>query len=69
MVNTRKELPRQRDKKIKELNMEGEISVKVPDEELAHFTSANVVSPGLGLFTTMDLMAGKLFETKRALNK
>ena len=62
-------LPWQRNEKIKELNMEGEIGEKMPDEELAHFTSANVVSPGLGLFTTMDLMAGKLFETKRTLNK
>lgn len=54
---------------VRELKKGSEIGVMVPDEELSYFTKEDVVAVGLGSFTTMEVVANKLFETMRALDK
>jgi L-threonylcarbamoyladenylate synthase len=55
--------------RVKELKKGGEIGVMVPEEELCHFTDKDAVAIGFGSFATMEVVASKLFETMRALDK
>ncbi len=55
--------------KINELKPGNRVGVMVPEEELYQFADEDVVAFGLGSFNNMDVVASKLFEVMRALDK